>query len=502
MRCYVTCPGTEDGDVDAASDTKNILRFTPSQRGGRTTNQVLAERTFQQFGAELVRFCHFGTESSIIERLFEKLQSFRMDLRPVLGNAPIYDSKKHLEKLGMQRDLSGLCQRTHDRPDSFIKVCVWKSGGGAIGSEGAGVNMWALLTAASMVGCDHIHCKASSRFAQNALRLILKSAPASATPGNVIPLRSFHEVSKEVEYVAPTGELRPENYLRPIDDSNFAINGVFTYCPVVDGEMPEDYLGVGYVREMAKFLKCKYYEVPPQHMYGHYQLMPGRYHCIYNNEKQRFGSILISDDGVTVEFDLIESEQWEFDIWEEKLRQERYLVLPTIWRCGALVSLDDGDVGCLVPNGTRVSMESQGQDPDAVGFVSNFDHIQLCYHALLDEDGETKSIGVLQTLEKLIPPGTFLWIKPETSAWEALSDRFPASTLSEEERALRVVRVRLNVPLTVDPAPGKVHVTVLQRDESSPHSLDFTFSHLQVDPWELTTEVPEDERLEIKELVG
>ena len=502
IKCYISCPGTLDGGVSDSTEFQNILRFTPSQRAGRPVPVVLSEMISQVFGSELVRFCHFGAESCIIERLLEKLQGMKVDLRPILRGAPIYNSKRHIQKLGLERDLPGLCSRDQDRPDVFMKMGVWKSSGGGIGSEGASVNMWALLVAVSLVGCNHIHCKSSSRFAQSVLRLILESAPSAATPGNVIPQRSFHEVSKEVESVHVPCDARPENFLRPVDDGNFAASGIYTYCPVVDGEMPEDYLGCGYVREMSKFLKCKYYEVPPQHVHGYYQLMPDRHYAVYNHEKQVYGSLLITDKDVTLQTSEMFAYSWEFDEWEDMLRQEGFLVMPMVWRTGALVTLGGGSVGCIVPNATQALLEESGALQDGVK-VHNYNHFEYCYHALTDEDGTMKAMSVIDTMEKLIPPGTFLWIKPETASWETLCSQFPVdSTLSQEALRQRVVRVRLNVPNTATPEAGKVYVTVIHRSGQALHSLDFAFKHLILDPWELTDEQPEDLAMEIRELLG
>lgn len=501
IKCYISCPGTVDGGVSEGSDSPNILRFTPSQRGGRSVGTVLSEMIFQVYGGELVRFCHFGTELCIIERLLERLQGMKVDLRPIMGGAPIYNTRKHLEKLGLHRELPGLCLVDADRPDNFMKFCVWKSGGGAVGSEGACVNMWALLAAASLVGCDHIHCKSSSRFAQSVLSLVLKSAPASATPGDLIPVRSFHEVSKEVEIVSVDSTNRPENFLRPIDDGNFAANGIFSYCPVVDGEMPEDYLGCGYVREMSKFLKCKYHEVPPRHVHGSYQLMPGRYHAVYGKERDVWGSMIINDGAVLLVLENSQAFSWEFHEWEDKLREEGLLVMPTIWRSGAAVRLDGGVVGCLVPDGTRDSMTEQG---DMVGdefYLSNYDHIQHAYWARCEQD-KMLPLKVIDTMERLIAPGAFLWIKPGSAAWEKLAPRFPPSALPEADAVQRALRVRLNVPLAPNPEAGKVHVTVIRRKKTSRRNLDFNFDHITVDPWELTADPPGNSKLEIKELVG
>jgi hypothetical protein len=502
IKCYISCPGTPDGGVSDSTDFQNILRFTPSQRAGRPVVQVLGELIYQVFGGELVRFCHFGTEACIIERLLDKMQSMKVDLRPIMRGSPIYNSKKHIEKLGLHRDLPGLCVRNEDRSDGFMKTGVWKTSGGGIGSEGASVNMWALLAAVSLVGCNHVHCKSSSRFAQSVLRLILESAPPAATPGDVLPQRSFHEVSKEVECVYVRSEERPENFLRPIDDGNFAACGIFTYCPVVDGEMPEDYLGCGYVREMSKFLKCKYYEVPPQHVHGYYQLIPDRHYATYNHERNVYGSLLITDTGATMQTSESDGFSWEFDEWEDMLRQENFLVMPMIWRSGALVSLGGGSVGCIVPHATRKLLEETGVPLEGVR-VHNYNHFEHCYYALTDVDGELKALSVLDTFGKLISPGTFLWIRPETAAWEALCSQFTVdASLSQEALRQRAVRVRLNVPHVPNPEPGKVYVTVIHKCGGATHKLDFGFKHLVLDPWELTDIQPEDPAMEIKELLG
>lgn len=507
IKSYISCPGTLEGGVNESSEFKNILRFTPSQRGSRMGVQVMAELIFKTFGGELVRFCHFGTEPCIIEKVVEKLLGMKVDLRPVMRSSPIYDSKKHIEKLGLQRELPGLCRQGYDKPDTFLKLGVWKTSGGAIGSEGGCVNMWCLLTAASLVGCNHIHCKSSSRIAQSLLSLILESAPSSSTPGNVVPVRSFHEVSREAECVRVRSDGRPENFLRPIDDGNFAINGVFSYCPVEDGEMPEDFLGCGYVREMAKFLKCKYHDVPPQHVHGNYQLVPGRFHCIYSKERDIWGSLLVGKTGVHVEYSDHSAMTWGFDDWEDNLREQSFLVMPTIWRSGAVVRLgvQDGSVGCLVSDGMCASLEEQGGNVEDLGFMSNFDHIKLCYHARVTED-ELVPLQVLDTLKQLIPPGQHLWVKPNTDAWNRLQDKFPPLAEAEAEGGSpcvdeRLLRVRLNVPLTCNPVPGKVYVTVMQRSERALHSLDFSYTHICVDPWELTAFPPLGDDMQVKELV-
>lgn len=500
IKCYVSCPGTMEGGVMESPGVKNILRFTPSSRGSKPPLQMIAEMVAKEFGGELARFCHVNSEICILERLLDKMMSFKMDLRPVLFNAPVFNTSKHIRKLGLQAELPGLCRQGYDKPDSFMKMGVWKTGGGAVGSEGASVNMWALLTAASLVGSSHIHCKSSSRISQSLLSLILESAPSAVTPGNVVPVRSFDEVSGGLEMVQVHGDGRPENFLRPVNDVNFAINGVFSYCPVEDGEMPEDYLGFGHVRAQARFLKCKYVEVPPQQVMGNYQLLPGRYYCVYNHTRKLFGNVFVGERKVLLEFEDGEIVECDFDKWEEHLSARAYLVLPTIFRSGAVVSLegDDGGVGLLVSDGTRESVGSVSDD----FYLSNYDHTQYCYHALKEDDG-LESVTADKIFQRLMCPGVDLWIKPDTQTWLDLQKYFPKNeALGAEKEAMRMVRVRLNVPLVRNPDPRKVYVTVIYKKLHGFQTVDLEIQHLSLYPWELSRKAPVDVELQVLDLVA
>lgn len=482
------------------SGVKNILRFTPSSRGSKPPLQMLAEMVSKEFGGELARFCHVNSEVCIFERMLDKMMSFKMDLRPVLFNAPVFNTKKHIKKLGLEAELPGLCKQAYDKPDSFMKMGVWKTGGGAVGSEGASVNMWALLTAASLVGSNHIHCKSSSRISHSLLGLILESSPAAVTPGNLVPVRSFDEVSGGMEMVQVHCEVRPENFLRPVNDVNFAINGVFSYCPVEDGEMPEDYLGFGHIRAQAKFLKCKYWEVPPQQVTGSYQILPGRYYCVYNHARKYLGNVFVGKNNVSLEFEEGELEECAFDKWEDHLTAREYLVLPTIFRKGAVVTLDGDDdgVGCLVTDGTRESM----REVPSGFYLSNYDHINYCYHALKAEDGLEK-ITADKIYERLVNPGTDLWIKPDAQIWQELQKSFPKiDDLNDEQQGMRMVRARLNVPLVPDPDPRKVCVTVIYKKLHGIQTVDLEIQHLSLYPWELSRKGPGDPQLQVNDLVA
>jgi hypothetical protein len=280
------------------------------------------------------------------------------------------------------------------------------------------------------------------------------------------------------------------------------------------GRMPEDYLGLGYVVEMSRYLKCKYEEVPPSHIHGQIQLMQGRYYCIYKHSTDSSqvveGTLFIDKHGAHVEFD-DKAFTFTFIEWFEKVKDLGFLVMPSVTRCGALVTYDNGaKVGCLVPHGTRAAMVENNVEIKDGSFVSNFDHINHRYNALVGE-GTLLPMPVLVMLESLVPPGTILWIRPDAQVWEDLSENFPLTSLSEDDAKHRMIQVRLNIPMSTvrdfellsvcvcvtfwrfcaqTPKPGIVYVTVMQCSAMDTRAI--VYRHLEVDPWELTPMAPEE----------
>jgi len=503
VSCYISSPGNEEGGVGESQEVKNILRYTMSERGAMSPTHMVGKKVWKGFGNYLTRYCHFGPESSIMDNMLEKLQSFVVDLRPIMDCSPVYDAKKHIEKLGLQGELPGLCKQAAGVPDNFIRLpVVWKSCNGGIGSEGAGVNMFTLLSAAALVGSDHVHCKASSRFAQAVIKQMLKKAPKSV--GDAVAVRSFNDQTRKPEYISVGFEGRPDHFMRPLRDDCFAYTGVFSVCPAKDGKMPEDYACCGAVEEQAEFLCVeKYADMPPEHVQGHYQLIPGRYYALYGKDRDVNGNILVGATGVTVMLDNNECFSESHMNWQERLKEENLLVLPMVWRSGALISLDEGTrLGCLVPTGTRESMVEEGCDVDSTTEITNYNHVKFGYNVLVSEEEPTLLISTLDVLDHLVAPGTFVWIQGDTQAWHELSEFLPPTGLDEEMAGQRAIRARLNVPLVANPVPGKVYVTVMQRSSRMVKDSELDYRHVVVDPWELRLAEPEDEELQVTELIG
>lgn len=504
ITCYVSTPGTFEGGVNDSVEFKSFLRYACSERGPNTPQHVMARKIFKSFGLYLKLFCHFGPEPSIMEDLMEKLQGLVVDLRPVLGCPSVYDTAKHMKKLGMSSELPGLCTSGQDGPDNFLKMPLsWKSSGGGWASEGAGVNMWVLLVWASLLGCNHVHCKNTSRFAQSIIKLMARNAPASITPGNAVPIRSFHDQTRENEVIELDDSWkRPDHFLRPIRDDYFASSGKFSICAadedVAEGLLPEDYICCAAAMEWRKFFKCKkYIDVPPKTP-GDYQLIPCRYYCVYSKSKKVWANLWADHNGVTVT-DVGESDgedsgcHYSCMLWQEQLKEDGWLVLPMVWRTGALVRVEGEDrFGCLVP--------SNYEELNQIGsWGSNYNSSKLLYNVLYSSEEDLSLMSPLDVLDSLVRPGTEVWIKPDTEAWGALAPNMPP--LSQGGEDVRMIKARLNIPLTPHSPHGKVVVTVLQREAGLTNVYSIDYRHVTVDPWELSPDPPETDCLEVTELL-
>lgn len=489
IKCYVSSPGNPDGSISDDKAVRRVLRMGPMDRGSRCLLTAVSDLISHSYGAPLRKYCHFGPELSILRNLLRSLTGMEVDLRALFNSSPIYNTKKHVQKLGLQSDVPGLGMFADDSPGKYVCEFEWKESGNGLKSQGLGVNMWALLTLVSLLGSKDIHCKARGRASQALLKLILKMSPSACTPGGVLPIRSFHDRSVEPEVVFVSLEGRCDHFLRPIDDDNFAFNGVFSYCGLVNGKMPEDLLGCAGVQAMADFFQCKYVEIPPSEVYCQYNLQWQRYHHIYRHDDGMEGNIYIDAENVSYSFDGWQSgETWPLDTWEQDLKKKGFLVLPTIWRSGALVLMPDRkSVGCLVPMRTP-------------GKISNYDHEKQCYHAQVGE-GEYVQVSPLYVLDNLINPGTEVWIRHGEQTWKSLRDFLPPAPQLESRMAnSRWIKARLNVPMVVDPKPGDVYLTVLQRSRASHYARDMSYRHLVASAWEISPVPPEDETLRITEL--
>lgn len=505
---YLSSPGTMQGGVNDGSRLKRVLRCTGDQKG-KPMDGVIAELISTAYGPELRKYCHFGKEVCIIALLVKELRAMVVDLRPLLGGLRVYDTAKHFRKLNLRHTAAGLERNTQTAPDTFLKTFTWKGAqGGADASEGMGVNMWALLLLGSLIGNDELHTKNSSKVATSLLTLMLGMAPASSTPGGRVPVRSFNQRSGAPETVMVSTGKQPEHFMRAINDDKFAMQGEYTYCPQDDGAMPEDYLGCAHVLAMSKFIKCKYAEVPPHHLRGFYQLLQKRHYALVrkdnpNGLEDTLGSLYIDHAGGHITWTDAEgatlSHKTPMTEWDAYIHEQGFLVMPMIWRSGAAVTTEDPvfTVGCLVSSGTRSSMA--GLSFATKPYVGNYDPVRFGYHAQIDE-GQTVFMDTMTTHDRLIRPGSVMWVRPQSQTWEDLRDKFPVVHCDPDEDT-RHLRVRLNIPCVQAPEEGKLYVTILQKRANASQVQDCSYRHVCVDPWEVLVEKPED-CAEIKELLA
>jgi hypothetical protein len=228
---------------------------------------------------------------------------------------------------------------------------------------------------------------------------------------------------------------------------------------MIDGRMPEDTLHMAHLDAFARrILKgCEWSDVPPKALRGDYQVVPGRHYPIFRKASgdapSVTGSIRVDARKVEVRYDGNEINLDPMD-WSKTLGEKGFLMAPVVFRSGALVAVQHGAyrVGCLVPNGTAESVLAAGLDTEQRGlYVGNFDFIRMGYHALVAPDGETVFLDMESALEKLIAPGTVIYIAPDTPTWLGLKDDglFPQRMTGDDEYHTYAVRARLNVPTIV-----------------------------------------------------
>ena len=495
---YISSPGAANGGLP--ENDRGVFRVLPD-RLSRPTHVLVAARMSRFYGKDLYHFCHMGKEESVYAHALNSCMThFRPDFRLLFDNCPIYDSGLHIRKLGLGYTFPGLVQQGQEGEaisecDPYVKAFAWR---GAMGAqplaEGLGVNIWGLLTMASLLESSDLHPKGSSDFARNVLGQILQHAPVSATPGNMVPIRSFNVHSGKPQYlVIPPLATRPEHFLRPVQDENFASSGELTYCREKHGLLPEDMMHCANLIGTASFLKCDYLNVAPAILKGCYQLMPKRRYPIVkmssdggsgDNGDTLRGDIYIENararirwlrDHAGSEEDCdFESVETDCSGWESALREHSLIVLPMVCRPCAAVWVEEvgGKVGLIVP-----AIDAPAGSSNCV----NFDYDGWRYKVLHEEGGYLFRNPV-KVLKDLVSVGTVLWLAPLSPAWMSLQVNMPGQ-IHPDERASYAIRVRVATPALTDPNKEKVYVSYLLRSKKGVGAT--TSKTIEVDPWEL-----------------
>ena len=489
---YVSSPGSGIGGLHELD--QGVFRVAPD-RGSRAVHWTVASRVSKVYGKDLYHFCHMGKEDSVYAHALNSCMThFRPDFRLLFDNCPLYDTARHVRRLGLEGLLPGLCAGADGvepvtECDPYVRGFAWKNNGCVL-SEGLGINLWGVLVVASLLESSDLHPAGSGNFARNVLGQILTHAPVCVTPGNVIPLRNYNVHSGKPQFlIVPASASRPEHFLRPVTDENFATSGELTYCRAKFGLLPEDVMHCANVMGVASFLKCDYLEVTASLLRGPYHLVPRRRYPVWRRGQlgggdEAGGDIVVENGSIQIRWTPFDAgapslSGWEcvhvgvLD-WEAKLRELSLIVLPMISRpCAAVwMGSDRQTVGLIVPAVDPV----QGDNT-----CVNFSHDDWQYLVLCGEE-DVRGVTPLYAVKSLINVGTILWIVPGTPAWRSL-ERHISSHIPREEAQQLAISVRLNVPSAMHPDRSKLFVTYLVRPRAGVGSM--IPGTIGVDPWEL-----------------
>ena len=247
---------------------------------------AIGKRIKDLWGRVLFETCHMGPEQCVYSNAIMDLMVHWMpDCRQLLSER-VFDSKRHLRKLGLEQSLPGVLDWPVEceRPPPFARTFAITAPGGQVrrvgvavllgvglirrsarqeaGAVCVGVHAFSLLLCVAMAGAPTLHPKISSNFARTILREILRHAPSCATPGNNALVRSFNLHTTLAERVIVPKQARPQHFPRPVDDWNFANTGQFTFCRALGRFLPEDAMHCGGLFHMAELYGCDVLELP------------------------------------------------------------------------------------------------------------------------------------------------------------------------------------------------------------------------------------------------
>jgi len=243
-----------------------------------------------------------GPEQSVYSNaIVDLMTQWLPDCRQLLS-AHIFDSKRHLRKLGLDAHLPGVSdwpvgadrppqfarsfmlypQNNQVRARVFLVLCVSLTGPFGWQDPSAmcvGVHAFSLLLCVSLADGPTLHPKISSNVARTLLREICRHAPPCATPGNNILVRSFNLHTTMAERVILPKNDRPQHFPRPVDDWNFASSGRFTFARAIGRFVPEDAMHCGALFRYADLYGCDILELPAREI----QAIPVifAYYCRY-----------------------------------------------------------------------------------------------------------------------------------------------------------------------------------------------------------------------------
>jgi len=246
-------------------------------------HQLVGKRIKDVWGRALFETCHMGPEQCVYSNaIMDLMVQWLPDCRQLLSER-IFDSRRHLRKLGLEMQLPGVTDwpAECERPPPFARsfqifppggqvrlrvgvavLVVLTRGRQEAGAMCVGVHAFSLLLCVALAGAPTLHPKISSNVARTLLREILKHAPPCATPGNSALVRSFNLHTTMAERVVVPKQGRPNHFPRPVDDWNFANSGQFTFTRTLGRFLPEDAMHCGALFHFAELYGCDLLELP------------------------------------------------------------------------------------------------------------------------------------------------------------------------------------------------------------------------------------------------
>ena len=260
ISCYISGDATQD--LLPVNPKTSLLRV-PLGKDKDESNDItykVALRIAAQFGEELFGQCHMGPDVSTYRlALVYLVERFAPDFRGLMSHKTFF-SRKHLTVLGLQHMAPGMPDYMDSPHPPFARqfnIRVREQ----VQSQAIGVNVWSLLTVASLIGSTDLDPYVSDCFANSLAEIILSHAPASITPGDICATPRFNTSGQPAKLYIPGFMPRPKHFLRP-NEPSFVRNGILPIAKACGRFAPEDLLHVPQLSALCKQLHCDIMEVP------------------------------------------------------------------------------------------------------------------------------------------------------------------------------------------------------------------------------------------------
>jgi len=525
-QCF--CPESDEEPFDSASNVSNYITNPMAPDAGEEGFMLIrswkrapddGEAILKSVGNQFRNMrghdsfqCGMNKEACIATNGFRDLATKYDPCATLFCGDNVYKGRSHLQKLGLLAHLPGLkdleaCERV-----PFIRTVGIRTGAGP-DRAAIGVNIWAVLVQASVLREPQMDAYVNNKVAGTILKFALDMSPMACTPGNRLCRAGFNPSSGKNEELVLDPDRNIHHFLRGESD-DFASTGRLTILPVQPrtDACPEDYLHMPWADAVADFYACDIDEIPAEAVTVRgvlafcvlwiglvsltaarpqcsYSVMPNVHYTSHVPGAELNGLLLVQSgrervlftayryDGAAKANVKVSEHEWGFEEWEARLREEKHVLTPMLWRRGTAVKLVQGDktvVGVLVT---------------PPGIPYQFDHRTYTYHAMF-----APTLDYDEDAGDPVPPPSSVLVHPMHALRNLLAPGEPLlldhGALAQDEfrKPGKFLKVRLNLPNTLRPEHGRLYVTCHYFNKTfgrpDPEALPSTT--LAVDPWDLT----------------